>query len=280
VSSIRTPLRFTDDVDDYFRNAAGACLRRTRFFCSSPGQDLFTLFAWGRLDAQDTRELFEVFDSVERNQVPPRRQLVVLRRVESVSIESMGIFTRYYERGAKYLQSVAKEAVVRPGGVVGILAEGFYPVVPRPFPGKVFSSLGHAIEWLGFDQADLDHWLEQVTDLERRATSPSDSIVSELRRVILQHGAGVSVGAAAQALGVSARTLQRRIREGGGTFEGVRTFVCLEEAKRLLLTSDHDVKHIALELGYASPTRLTDVFRREFGVPPTRWRESARSGRD
>ena len=268
------PLRFTDDVDDYFRDPGGACLQRTRFFCSSPGDDLYSLFAWGHLDASDTEELFTVFASAERHDIQ-RIQLVVLRHVASVTMDSMATYLRYFRNDTRYMRTVAREAVVRPGGVVGVLSEGFYPAVPRPYPGKVFVSLGRALEWLGFEEENVCDWLEEVLALERDAVAPAGELLTELRLALLAEGASVSVRSVARRLGTSVRTLQRHTRQAGTTFEAMRTKVFLEEAKRRLVTSDDDVKRIAIELGYASPARLTDAFQREFGVPPTRWRDAA-----
>lgn len=268
------PLRFTTDVDDYFRAPEGACLRRKRFFCSSPGLGLFSLFAWGHLDATDTQELFEVFEGAERHEVP-RQQLVVLRHVAGVTMDSMATYLRYFRNDTRYLRSVVKEAVVRPDGVVGVLAEGFYPAVPRRYPGKVFRSLGLAVEWLGFDESVLCDWLDEVVTLEQRESAGTDPILHELEAALLAEGASASVGDIARSLGTSVRTLQRRVRRAGSTFETTRTHVYLEEAKRRLLLGDSDIKRIALDLGYASPARLTDAFQREYGVPPTRWRDAA-----
>lgn len=268
------PLRFTDDIDDYFRAPAGACLRRKRFFCSSPGGDLFSLFAWGHLDGTDTEELFEVFAGAERHEVP-RRQLVILRHVASVTLESMTTYLKYFRHDTRYLRSVVKEAVVRPDGVVGVLAEGFYPAVPRRYAGKVFRSLGDAVTWLGFDEEEVCDWLEEVVALEQRESDGVDVILEELRCALLEAGASASVADVAQRLGMSVRTLQRRVRRAGSKFEATRAAVFLQEAKRRMLAGDSDVKRIALELGYASPARLTEAFQRVYGVPPTRWRDAA-----
>lgn len=49
----------------------------------------------------------------------------------------------------------------------------------------------------------------------------------------------------------------------------------LERAKFLLRTTRMDVQQISERLRFGSHSYFADLFRREFGVSPTQWRESA-----
>ena len=55
----------------------------------------------------------------------------------------------------------------------------------------------------------------------------------------------------------------------------------LQHARQLLLSSDCDVTHAAIEVGYTSPSQFSREYRRLFGEAPardmTRWRHKSTS---
>jgi AraC-like DNA-binding protein len=256
-------------------------LSRKRFFCASPGEGIYALFAWGDLDLADCGELMTVFQAAERFPTP-RRQLVVLRRVRRIAASAMVAFLRHFESDSVYQKTIACEAVVRPDGVVGLLVEGFYPMVSPGYAGRAFTDLGAAVAWLGAQgprgRAGMDlhlgPWLDEVTRLERERASGDDRL-GPLRRLIAQRGADLSLREAAQGLGVSARSLQRTLAAAGTSFARERSTTCIGLARDLLMSTDEPVKAIASRLGYRSPARFVEAFRSETGVPPGRWRQVA-----
>ena len=81
----------------------------------------------------------------------------------------------------------------------------------------------------------------------------------------------------ADALHVSARTLQRRLQEEGSNFQRV-----LEEARRQLArhylnNSVLELNEAAYLLGYNDSNSFVRAFRTWEGVPPARWREEQRA---
>lgn len=263
------------DAEAYFAAPAGKLLERRQFFCSSPGGDLYALFAWGKLDRADTEALLEVLAAVERQGSPPRRQLVVLRHVESVSSASMAEFIRYYDRVARYFQGIVREAVVRPTGIVGVLCEGFYRAVPSHYEGRVFLDVGAALAWLAPQAPEISRWLAAVVEHERlalaRAAAHGDALIELVRR----RGAALSVQEAAREFGVSPRTLQRRLQESGTSFEAQRSEALVALACQRLLETDDDVKCVAIDLGFASSSSFIAMFRRATGLTPQAWRQQA-----
>jgi AraC-like DNA-binding protein len=84
-----------------------------------------------------------------------------------------------------------------------------------------------------------------------------------------------SLVAAAEAAGLSVRTLQRRLADHGRTYSQL-----LEEARHqaaLQLLGDKSVKivDVALELGYSDPANFARAFRRWTGSNPRAARGSA-----
>lgn len=276
-------MRIITDFDEYFAQPWGNVLSRRRFFASLPpiidGETypLYAFFAWGALEAFDGEEVYAFFDAVARYTRPGRRQLCVLRSVGHIPMDGILHHLRYFRNQHDYIAGVEREAVVRPDGFVGLMSEGFYRMVPRRYDCKVFTSLEGAVSWLGFDVVTLGPWLDAVTLLERESAH-QELALAGLRQVIARRGACVDLEAACRELGVSRRTLQRRLREARTTFSRERAASVVARARELLLTSELDIKHIAHELGYASSVRFVEAFRSETGLPPGQWRERMRGG--
>jgi AraC-like DNA-binding protein len=102
----------------------------------------------------------------------------------------------------------------------------------------------------------------------------SDSLVSRVRRAASDLMATGSVGPAAVAarLGVSPRTLQRRLADEGTTLEKVLDTLRCELAARYLREERMSIAEAALLLGYSEPSAFHRAFRRWTGTTPDAWR--------
>jgi AraC-like DNA-binding protein len=78
----------------------------------------------------------------------------------------------------------------------------------------------------------------------------------------------------ARLLGVSERTLQRRLAEAGRSFAAVVEDFRRDEAARLLADPQRPLVHVAAALGYREQTSFTRAFRRWTGSTPAAWRAS------
>lgn len=77
---------------------------------------------------------------------------------------------------------------------------------------------------------------------------------------------------AARRFGVSQRTLQRRLRELGTSFQKEINAAHLRIAKRLMHETNNPLKWIAIESGYASLQHFSSSFRARVGLSPSAWR--------
>jgi AraC-like DNA-binding protein len=265
-----------EDVDQYFAAPAGKVLHRRSFFCSSPGGDLYTLWAWGVLDVPDTRELFEVLEAVTRHPGPKRRQLVVLRHVEHVTLTSMQLFTEGLSTFHRYRGTIAREAVVRPAGVVGVIAAGFYEVMPQPFEGRVFTEVPQALDWLE-PRVEWRAWLDAAVAFEEASRTAHAQEIALLPALFAKHGTRLTLSEGARRLGLSPRTLQRRLTEAGTSFEAERQRAALARAQELLVAGAADVKAIAWEVGFRSPSAFIEMFRRGTSLTPREWQRQHRA---
>lgn len=87
---------------------------------------------------------------------------------------------------------------------------------------------------------------------------------------------------AAHALGISERTLARRLAAMGQTFEGILDDVRREQALQAVRDPDASLPDVAASLGFAEVSTFYRAFRRWTGSPPVRWRREQRqhSGND
>lgn len=76
----------------------------------------------------------------------------------------------------------------------------------------------------------------------------------------------------AKLLGLSMRTLQRRLAEEGTTFRTVAEAVIMTRAKAMLEEGALTLDAIALELGYGDRSSFHRAFVRVHGIAPSRWR--------
>ena len=95
--------------------------------------------------------------------------------------------------------------------------------------------------------------------------------VAYLSRMVLADRLPPLDGVAA-AMGVSVRTLQRRLAEHGLEFSAIIDGVRREKAMALLADASRDLTGIALDLGYSDATSFSRAFRRWTGVAPGRFR--------
>ena len=79
----------------------------------------------------------------------------------------------------------------------------------------------------------------------------------------------------ARALGVSARTLTRRLAEEGTKFSAVVDAIRAEMASSLLHQRNLGVSEVSYLLGFSEPSAFTRAFQRWTGTSPTEFRRAA-----
>ena len=77
----------------------------------------------------------------------------------------------------------------------------------------------------------------------------------------------------AKQLGMSDRTLQRRITQEGSTFRDLLSDARRDLSHHLLTDPATDIDEVACLLGYQDTTSFYRAFREWEGMPPNRWRE-------
>ena len=116
--------------------------------------------------------------------------------------------------------------------------------------------------------------------LERALPEDDDEpeLIRRLRRLVrerLPRGTPTSVEVA-RAMGMSAKTMQRRLLEHHTTYGGELERVRRELAASYLEDSSLSLADVAYLLGYSEPTSFHRAFRRWYGETPARWRAGRR----
>ncbi|MBU7436215.1 AraC family transcriptional regulator [Paraburkholderia fungorum] len=103
-----------------------------------------------------------------------------------------------------------------------------------------------------------------------------DSLAQSVRAMMgARHFTEVSCAEVAKNLGISHRTLQRRLAEVGHTFRELFEAARMDEAFHLLTQSSLSLSQIADNLGYSEPSAFSRAFRNWFGVSPGQQRSKA-----
>ena len=249
--------------DPVGRYVAGDCFLH---FCAAPG--FWGIVLWGRPDQQQAVELGR---SLLLGLSPPAEPHVTLfdaSRLEGSDPAAFRAAGRYLDRfGPALKRHVVRLALVRPSGMNGAVVAGAFEVLPRPFPTAVFGDAVSACAWLGLDidGAGL------VTALHAEVTT-TPRVVPALRAYLDEHLSDVTVEQAARALGLSARSLQRKLGEVGTTFSEELADARVRAARRMLADGNAPLTAIAFDVGCASLQHFSALFRRRTRETPSAFR--------
>jgi len=233
--------------------------------------------AWERIELPELRALAPVVLAMHARARERYRAVVDLRRISFIAEGVFEATAKYATRNqAKIKAAVERVALLRGDGLLGAVARGYFDVVPRPYPVGVFSDANEALAWLDCDRdrSTFDE-IEAIVGRARAAGS-----LRELRDFLGAKRERTSLEAAARHLGLTPRTLQRRLREEGSSFQNELVAARLRAAQRLMLESDAPLTEIAFNAGFASPAHLSTQFRKALGEAPSAWRARHRASKD
>jgi len=82
-----------------------------------------------------------------------------------------------------------------------------------------------------------------------------------------------NIGLAAETLNIHARTLQRKLKAEGTSYNGLLTNIRMDMACRYLAYSDIDITILSVRLGYQEVGNFSRAFKTFLGVSPREWRK-------
>jgi AraC-like DNA-binding protein len=125
----------------------------------------------------------------------------------------------------------------------------------------------------------LRELLEQnANDILERLPSRT-GMALEVQRVLIPRvsGGDSRIQAVARQLGMSARTLQRRLAEEGPCYQELLDLARKEASSRYLKESSLAIGEVAYLVGFSEPAPFHRAFKRWFGVTPERFRHQQRT---
>lgn len=245
------------------------------YFCQSP--TLYGFSLWGWPGENDVKALAHALTVELKDTAQPHVSLVDTRRIAHADPGAFGVLNTYVRNNFELLRrKVLKLALVRPGGMEGAVVAGFFQVLQPPYPVHVVEDVPAGLTWLGVKDAtrvaaDLDAAHAQVSGVPQ--------VVSALHAVLADRLTDATPAMVARIMGLSQRTLQRRLGEAGTTFVAQLNHARIQEAQRRMLATRDPLTNIAMDVGCASLQHFSALFRRLTGEPPSSWRNKhARSG--
>jgi len=261
-------MRCAESVDAYVRNSQDAYVTGGCFAAFHAGS-LFGVIVWGRPN-QDDADLICAARGAEL--VDPGLHYVIMdyRLLEGVEAAAFNALAGFLNSHREVLGRVtARTALLVPNmAFAAATVSGFYNVVKSPYPSAVFTVVEEAEQYLGVPTLSP---VAEVIEASAAGTSTTTKV-----RTLLEQRPGLGVDAVADALGLSARTLQRRLQDEGTTYVVEARKALVRRAMHLLSTSDAKVGDIAIAVGCSTPQHFSEVFRLETGVSPAAWRAHAR----
>jgi AraC-like DNA-binding protein len=134
---------------------------------------------------------------------------------------------------------------------------------------KLFTSLDDAVGWIE-PRRPGELLVEARRYLERWTGMPPTAVL--LRRELAKDLANAAIVTTARALGLSVRSLQRRLEDEGLSFRDLLEEVRFERAAQLLTDTDDKIAAVAREAGFESESAFAAFFRRRSGLAPTEGR--------
>jgi AraC-like DNA-binding protein len=263
-------------IDDYLREPIGHYLAGENFLHWYASPELCGFILWGRPGETQIQRLTQVLD-VELAPALPHVSLVDTRRVEAPDANGLSVLVKYMvPRIHGFSQTVKRQALLRPEGMTGAVVGGFYSLVSSGYPTRAFAEPLEALDWLGRPLDEAQSLMNELNDLVMQVMGQSP-VLGELHRVLRNRLVGANLGEIARELGMSERTLQRRLREAGTSFQSELNTVQVRTAQSLLLESDAKLTAVAVEVGCASLQHFSSLFRKMTGESPSAWRARHRN---
>jgi AraC-like DNA-binding protein len=233
---------------------------------------------WGRPTTRDLDELTRAFELARHPALAGGFDVLAdCRAVERLDWPLIAQLLAYV-RGCldDWSTRIRREAfAIRPGPTTAVL-DNTAALLGVPYALRFVDDLSAAVDWLGWSsRLDARRAVDEAAALAQHAMS-TRPIVQRLQQWLETSLESACVDAAATALALSSRTLQRELRDAGTSFTTEVWRARMRIACQLLVETDHKVEVIAREVGCSSASQLSALFKRCVGDTPARYRERRR----
>jgi AraC-like DNA-binding protein len=213
---------------------------------------------------------------------PPFDAVIDCTRIEGLSTQSFEVLVQYLGTIGDVVGRIRRVAVVRPSTSSGNMASAtlgglFHELVATRFPAALFTDAAEAFRWLKRPRGDVERALIDATLAQALGVPPLLRGLRDWLGAQLVEGAEPpSVAGAARSLGVSPRSLQRHLHDAGTRFRVEVDRARVRAAEGLLIEGDAKLEAIARQVGCASLSHFSTLFRRATGEAPSDFRQRRR----
>lgn len=229
---------------------------------------------WGRPLEADVEQMIPFLEVGAQSRFMGHASFVDGRAIESVDLLAFKKLLGYLiARRHAWGPNIRRQAMLHSGGVVGVTVAGAMQVVRPPYSFHCFEAAvaQEAFDWCGVE--DLFLPVEAVC-----RTLVSTPRVVRLVQSLFRTNGLLSKAEIARKLGLSVRTLQRRLDDAGTSLRTERNRYLTLQIDELLAGTELDLDAIASRVGLASAAHLVRHFRKAHGMTPGAWRTLQRRG--
>ncbi len=241
------------------------------YWCRS--ERLWGVTICGTADESTVERLMRWMDAEHERDYGTYRAVFDLRDVQAISPRAFAEFAAFnYRNRDRQARRVDRGAVVRPAtGMYAAAIEGAVALFRPSARWEVVDSIPRGLALL--DERDP----EGEIDALRRALAEVEGTCEQLHAIWAREPDVTAPDALARRLGLSVRSMQRRLRDRGTCFEQELRRARIRRAQRLLAETDLKLAGVALDAGFATPAHFSRAFREETGETPSAWRERVRN---
>jgi len=157
-----------------------------------------------------------------------------------------------------------------PAAAASYLAHfGVVPAFGRPLYELIYPAHTHDQPIASFNSRLRDYFDQECRRLVDRLGAGS-TMAAQVRKLLIHRmdGGGTSLAKVAKTLGVSARSLQRRLTDEGVSYSDLLEDIRAEFAKRYLTQKTISASEVAYLLGFTEPPAFFKAFKRWTGMTP------------
>ena len=221
---------------------------------------------WGSPREADIEQMIPFFEVGVAPRFKGHASFVDGRRLESIDMLAFGRLLAYLTRRRHaWGPNIGRQAVLHPSGFIGVVVAGALHVARPPHPFETFQDEAEAFTWCGVSD------LRPAYQAQVEAVCALFDVVRRVRAA-LRARARLKNAEIASQLGVSERTLQRRLEAAGTSLRAEQELHQSRSVEELLEGTDLTLDAIAAMSGFHSSSHLVRRFKQTHGETPGEWR--------
>ncbi len=233
----------------------------------------FGSIIWGRPTEDDVTEMCAAHEVGASDRFAGHASIIDLRALESVDFLAFDkLLTYLKQRRDAWSPNVSRQVVLHRGGFAHSTVVGMFQFL-SPRHKVIFTDETEK----AFDMAGVGDVYREVEALRADLLGLTE-IILQVRNALEQLPPRADSAEVARHMGMSERSLQRRLGHAGTSIRDERQQHIMRVADRLLLETKLDLDAIAAHVGVSSASQLVRLYRKQRGETPGAIRARQRHG--